>query len=49
VQLVINTFGTHLRRRGDRFVVKARDKELAVSAHNHPKDSTEQCPYLLLL
>jgi CRISPR-associated protein Cas1 len=33
VQLVINTFGASLRKQGERFVVKAGDKELAVSAH----------------
>src|SRR5262245_31397168 len=31
VQLVINTFGARLRRVGDRFLVKARDKEIAFS------------------
>jgi CRISPR-associated protein Cas1 len=33
MQLVINTFGARLRRQGDRFLVKAKDRELAVSAH----------------
>jgi CRISPR-associated protein Cas1 len=33
VQLVINTFGASLRKQGERFVVKAGDKEFAVSAH----------------
>ena len=33
MQLVINTFGAHLRRQGDRFLVKAKERELAVSAH----------------
>jgi CRISP-associated protein Cas1 len=33
MQLVINTFGARLRRRGDRFLVKAKERELAVSAH----------------
>jgi CRISPR-associated protein Cas1 len=33
VQLVINTFGATLRRQGDRFLIKAGDRELAVSVH----------------
>jgi CRISP-associated protein Cas1 len=33
MQLVINTFGASLRKQGERFVVRAGDKELAVSAH----------------
>src|SRR5438270_7396267 len=33
MQLVINTFGASLRKQGDRFLVKAGDKEFAVSAH----------------
>jgi CRISPR-associated protein Cas1 len=33
MQLVINTFGASLRKQGDRFLVKAGDRELAVSAH----------------
>ena len=34
MQLVINTLGASLRKQGDRFLIKAGDKELAVSAHN---------------
>jgi len=33
MQLVINTFGTNLRKQGERFLIQAGDKELAVSAH----------------
>lgn len=33
MQLVVNTFGAALRKQGDRFLIRARDKELAVSAH----------------
>jgi CRISPR-associated protein Cas1 len=33
VQLVINTFGARLRKQGDRFLVQAGDRKLAVSAH----------------
>jgi CRISPR-associated protein Cas1 len=33
VQLVINTFGASLRKEGERFVIRAGDKQLAVSAH----------------
>jgi CRISPR-associated protein Cas1 len=33
VQLVINTFGASLRKEGERFLVKAGEKQLAVSAH----------------
>jgi CRISPR-associated protein Cas1 len=33
MQLVINTFGASLRKEGDRFLVKAGDKQFAVSAH----------------
>src|SRR5205085_367695 len=33
MQLVINTFGASLRKEGERFLVKAGDKQLAVSAH----------------
>jgi CRISPR-associated protein Cas1 len=33
MQLVINTFGASLRKQGERFVVRAGDKKLAVSAH----------------
>jgi len=33
VQLVINTFGASLRKEGDRFLVRAGDKQFAVSAH----------------
>src|SRR5438105_1513743 len=33
MQLVINTFGASLRKEGDRFLVRAGDKKLAVSAH----------------
>ena len=33
MQLVINTFGASLRKEGDRFLVQAGDKRLAVSAH----------------
>jgi CRISPR-associated protein Cas1 len=33
MQLVINTFGAALRKQGDRFLVRAGGKELAVSAH----------------
>jgi CRISPR-associated protein Cas1 len=33
MQLVINTFGASLRKEGDRFLVQAGDKKLAVSAH----------------
>src|SRR6185437_8148982 len=33
MQLVINTFGAALRKQGDRFLVRAGAKELAVSAH----------------
>ena len=32
MQLVINTFGSSLRRKGDRFVVKARERKVAFSA-----------------
>ena len=33
MQLVINTLGAALRKQGDRFLVRAGDRELAVSAH----------------
>jgi CRISPR-associated protein Cas1 len=33
MQLVVNTFGARLRKQGDRFLIQAGDKELAVSAH----------------
>lgn len=33
MQLVINTFGASLRKEGERFVVRAGDKKLDVSAH----------------
>jgi CRISPR-associated protein Cas1 len=33
MQLVLNTFGASLRKQGDRFLVKAGDREFAVSAH----------------
>jgi CRISP-associated protein Cas1 len=33
MQLVINTFGASLRKQGDRILVKAGDRELAVSVH----------------
>lgn len=33
MQLVINTFGASLRKEGERFIVKAGDRKLAVSAH----------------
>jgi CRISPR-associated protein Cas1 len=33
MQLVVNTFGAALRKQGDRFLIRAGDKELAVSAH----------------
>ena len=33
VQLVVNTFGASLRKEGDRFLVTAGNKKLAVSAH----------------
>jgi CRISPR-associated protein Cas1 len=33
MQLVVNTFGASLRKEGDRFLVTAGDKKLAVSAH----------------
>ena len=33
MQLVINTFGASLRKQGDRFLVQAGDKSLALSAH----------------
>ncbi len=33
MQLIINTFGASLRKQGERFLIKAGDKELAVSAH----------------
>lgn len=33
MQLVVNTFGAVLRKQGDRFLIRAGDKELAVSAH----------------
>src|SRR5436309_10843708 len=33
VQLVINTFGATLRKEGDRFLVTAGSRKLAVSAH----------------
>jgi CRISPR-associated protein Cas1 len=33
VQLIINTFGASLRKQGDRFLIRAAEKELAVSAH----------------
>lgn len=33
MQLVINTFGACLRKQGERFLVRAEDRELAVSAH----------------
>src|SRR5207253_1281401 len=32
-QLVVNTFGASLRKQGDRFLIKAGDRQLAVSAH----------------
>jgi hypothetical protein len=33
MQLVINTFGATIRKEGDRFVITAGSKKLAVSAH----------------
>jgi CRISPR-associated protein Cas1 len=33
MQLVINTFGASLRKEGDRFIVAAGGRKLAVSAH----------------
>jgi hypothetical protein len=33
MQLVINTFGATLRKEGDRFVITAGSKKLAISAH----------------
>ncbi len=33
MQLVINTFGASLKRKGDRFVVRAGSNQVAVSAH----------------
>ncbi len=33
MQLVINTFGANLRKQGERFLIRAGDKELTVSAH----------------
>jgi hypothetical protein len=33
MQLVINTFGASLRKDGDRFLVKAGDKQAGFSAH----------------
>ncbi len=33
MQVVINTFGARLRKQGDRFLIQAGDKQLAVSAH----------------
>ena len=33
MQLIINTFGASLRKQGERFLVKAKDRELAVSVH----------------
>src|SRR5207253_2382908 len=33
MQLVINTFAAALRRQGDRFLIRAGERELAVSAH----------------
>ena len=33
MELVINTFGAVLRRQGDRFLVRAGERQLAVSAH----------------
>jgi CRISPR-associated protein Cas1 len=33
VQLVVNTFGACLRKEGERFLVRAGDRELVVSAH----------------
>ena len=33
MQLVINTFGASLRKRGEQFLVKAGDRKLAMSAH----------------
>ena len=33
MQLVINTFGASLRRKGDRFLVRANDREIGLSAH----------------
>lgn len=33
MQLIINTFGASLRKQGERFLVKAGDRELAVSVH----------------
>jgi CRISPR-associated protein Cas1 len=33
MQLIINTFGTSLRRKGDRFLVKSGDRQVAFSAH----------------
>jgi CRISP-associated protein Cas1 len=33
VQLIVNTFGASLRRQGERFLVRAGEKQLAVSAH----------------
>jgi len=32
MQLVLNTFGTALRREGDRFLIQAGDRKLAFSA-----------------
>jgi CRISP-associated protein Cas1 len=32
MQLIINTFGTSLRRKGDRFIIKAGNKQVAFSA-----------------
>lgn len=33
MQLIINTFGSSLKRKGDRFLVKAGDRQVAFSAH----------------
>src|SRR5947209_2490692 len=37
MQLVINTFGASLRRKGERFVVRAGANQLAVSAVEEPE------------
>src|SRR5438552_4419340 len=33
MQLVINTFGASLRKQGDRFLISAAGKQVAISAH----------------
>src|SRR4051812_40051781 len=33
MQLVVNTFGAHLRKRGERFLVRAGGREAEFSAH----------------